>query len=75
MDIFEKLKAMILDFLEISEDVITPDITWEEMGVDSVDLVEFIMEIESKFDIEVSDESLEELKTLQDVVDYIEHAA
>ncbi|MFI3142243.1 MAG: acyl carrier protein [Clostridia bacterium] len=75
MDVFEKLKAMILDFLEINEDVITPEITWEEMGVDSVDLVEFIMEIETQFDIEVSDEALEDLKTLQDVVDYIEHEA
>ncbi len=75
MDVFEKLKAMILDFLEIGEDVITPEITWEEMGVDSVDLVEFIIEIESQFDIEVSDEALEDLKTLQDVVDYIEHEA
>ncbi len=74
MDVFEKLKAMILDFLEIGEDVITPEITWEEMGVDSVDLVEFVMEIETQFDIEVSDEALEDLKTLQDVVDYIEHA-
>lgn len=75
MDTFEQLKAMILDFLEINEDAITLDTTWDEMGIDSVELVEFVFEVESKFGMEVSDDAFEEIKTLKDVVDYIEHNA
>lgn len=75
MDTFEQLKGMILDFLEINEDAITLDTTWDEMGIDSVELVEFVFEVESKFGLEVSDDAFEEIKTLKDVVDYIEHNA
>ncbi len=69
---FEKVKAIIMEQLGISdEDMITMDTTLEELGADSLDLVEVIMAIEDEFDVQIKDEDLEKLKSVSDLIDYI----
>ena len=69
---FEKVKAIIMDQLSISdEDMITMDTTLEDLGADSLDMVEVIMAIEDEFDVQIKDEDLESLKSVGDLIDYI----
>lgn len=69
---FEKVKAIIIDQLSISdEDMITMDTTLEDLGADSLDMVEVIMAIEDEFDVQIKDEDLESLKSVSDLIDYI----
>ena len=69
---FEKVKAIIIDQLSISdEDMITVDTTLEDLGADSLDMVEVIMAIEDEFDVQIKDEDLESLKSVGDLIDYI----
>ena len=69
---FEKVKAIIVDQLSISdEDMITMDTTLEDLGADSLDMVEVIMAIEDEFDVQIKDEDLESLKSVSDLIDYI----
>ncbi len=69
---FEKVKAIIIDQLSITdEDMITMDTTLEDLGADSLDMVEVIMAIEDEFDVQIKDEDLETLKSVSDLIDYI----
>ena len=69
---FEKVKAIIIDQLSISdEDMITVDTTLEDLGADSLDMVEVIMAIEDEFDVQIKDEDLESLKSVGDLIEYI----
>lgn len=69
---FEKIKAIVVDQLNISdEDMITMDTTLEDLGADSLDMVEVIMAIEDEFDVQIKDEDLESLKSVKDLIDYI----
>lgn len=69
---FEKVRAIVMDQLSISdEDMITLNTTLEDLGADSLDMVEVIMAIEDEFDVQIKDEDLESLKTLADLINYI----
>ncbi len=69
---FEKVKASIIDQLSISdEDMITMETTLEDLGADSLDMVEVIMAIEDEFDVQIKDEDLENLKSVGDLIEYI----
>ena len=69
---FEKVKAIIIDQLSISDaDMVTIDTTLEDLGADSLDLVEVIMAIEDEFDVQIKDEDLESLKSVGDLINYI----
>lgn len=69
---FEKVKAIIIDQLSISDaDMVTVDTTLEDLGADSLDLVEVIMAIEDEFDVQIKDEDLESLKSVGDLINYI----
>ena len=57
---------------EISDVKLTEDTTWDEIGADSIDLVDLISEIESDLDISIPDEAIEDFKTIGDLVRYIE---
>ena len=71
--VFEKLREIIVNQLDISEDDVTLDTNLvEDLEADSLDLVEVIMAIEDEFSIEIPDESMDSFKTVSDVVDYIE---
>lgn len=70
---FEKVKAIVMDQLAITdEDMITLNTTLEDLGADSLDMVEVIMAIEDEFDVQIKDEDLENLKTLADLIEYIQ---
>ena len=70
--VFEKLKQILADQLDADIDSITleTDIQ-DDLGADSLDVVEMLMSIEDEFDIEIPDEQIENLKTVGQVVDYI----
>ncbi len=71
-EILEKVKEIVSKQLSVSEKQVTAEASFiEDLGADSLDTVELIMSLEEKFDIEISDEDAEKIKTVQDVVDYI----
>ena len=71
-EIFEKVKAIIIDLLQVSEDSVTLDANFiDDLGADSLDLVELIMGIEEEFNLEILDGEAEKVVTVGDVVDYI----
>ncbi len=71
--IFEKLKEIIADQLEVEDDAITMEAELvEDLGADSLDLVDLVMSIEDEFDVEVPDEAIENIKTIGDAVRFIE---
>ncbi|SKA92236.1 acyl carrier protein [Caloramator quimbayensis] len=70
--IFEKVKERISDILGVDSDDITMDSSFiDDLGADSLDIVELIMALEEEFDIEIPDEDAERIQTVGDVVDYI----
>ncbi len=71
--VFEKIKKIICEQLEVDESIVTPEayIT-SDLGADSLDLVDLAMSIEDEFDLELSDSTLESIKTVGDLVRYIE---
>jgi acyl carrier protein len=70
---FDKLKDILVDVLGVkAEDVKAESRFVEDLGADSLDLVELIMSFEDKFGVEISDESAEKLITVKDVLDFIE---
>lgn len=66
------LRTMVAEQLHIEADTITSEATLTSLGADSLDLVDLIMEVEDKFNIEISDTAAENMHTLGDVVDYVE---
>ena len=69
--IFEKLQAIIVDKLSVDADEVTLDSTFEDLGADSLDIVEIVMALEEEFDIEISDDEAEKAKSVGDVVNYL----
>ncbi|MCL2513196.1 MAG: acyl carrier protein [Oscillospiraceae bacterium] len=70
--VFEKIRAIICDQLELEEDNVAMESDMEDLGADSLDLVDLVMALEDEFEIEVPDEELESFKTVGDVVKFIE---
>ncbi|NLA77092.1 MAG: acyl carrier protein [Clostridiales bacterium] len=71
--VFEKLRAIICDQLGLEEDEVTlASNILEDLGADSLDVVDLVMSIEDEFDIEVPDEEIARMKTVGDVVKFIE---
>ena len=67
----EKLKRILSEQLGIDESTITIDTTIEDLGADSLDLVEAIMNIEEEFGVTIDDSEIENLKTVGDFLNYI----
>ena len=73
--VFEKVREILCDQLDIAEDDVTLDTNIvEDLGADSLDLVDFVMSLEDEFDKEIPDEDIENIKTVGDVVSYSENA-
>ncbi len=71
-EIKDKLKQIVIDRLDVDEDQINPDASFvEDLGADSLDIVELIMGIEEEFDIEIPDEDAEKLTTVGGALEYI----
>ena len=74
--VFEKVKKIITEQLGIDEKDVKLDSAFiEDLGADSLDIVELIMAMESEFDMEIEDESVEDISTVEDVVNYIKENA
>mgnify|MGYP000967918438 CR=1 FL=1 len=72
MDIFEKVKAVVVDQLGVDEASVTMESSFiDDLGADSLDIVELIMGLETEFDIEIPDEDAEKISTVGDAVNYI----
>ena len=69
----DKIKSIVVDQLGVDEDQVTEDASFvDDLGADSLDTVELIMAFEEEFDIEIPDEDAQKIKTVRDVMDYIE---
>ena len=74
MSIFERVKKIILDQIEIEEPTITLDSDFiDDLGADSLDVAEMIMAFEDEFNVEIDDEELENMRTVGNVVQYFEN--
>nr|WP_255688672.1 acyl carrier protein [Tepidanaerobacter sp. GT38] len=74
VEILDRVKQIIADQLSIDEDQIVPEASFiDDLGADSLDIVELIMAFEEEFDMEIPDEDAEKIKTVQDVLDYIKN--
>ncbi len=71
-NIESKVKAIIADQLGVSEDEIKMESSFiEDLGADSLDIVELVMAMEEEFEIEIPDEEAENIKTVGDAINYI----
>lgn len=71
-EILVKVKEVIVDQLSVEEDDVTPDASFfDDLGADSLDIVELVMALEDSFGISIPDEDAESIKTVGDAVDYI----
>lgn len=71
--ILEKVQAIIADKLSVDQDSITLESDLQkDFGADSLDAVEIIMSVEDEFDVTIDDEDLLEIRTVNDIVEYIE---
>ena len=72
--VFDKIKDIIVEQLDVEEDAVTMEASiTEDLGADSLDVVDFVMSIEERFDVEIPDEEVENIKTVGDIVKYIEN--
>ena len=71
--VLEKVKAILAEQFDVEEDKITADSDLQEdLGADSLDVVDLLMSIEDEFEVEVPDEEIENIKTVGSLVSYIE---
>ena len=71
-EIFDKVREIIIEQLGVQEDVVTSEASFiDDLGADSLDIVELIMALEEEFDLEIPDSDAEKVVTVNDVVDYI----
>lgn len=71
--VLEKVKAILAEQFDVEEDKITADTDLQEdLGADSLDVVDLLMSIEDEFEVEVPDEEIENFKTVGSLVSYIE---
>lgn len=72
MDLFERIKEIIVDQIGVDEDTVTEEAKFiDDLGADSLDIVELVMALEEEFDLEIPDEDAEKIVTVGDAVEYI----
>ena len=71
-EVFEKVKGIIVEQLGVTEETVSMEASFiDDLGADSLDIVELVMALEEEFDIEIPDADAEKVVTVGDVVDYI----
>lgn len=71
--VFEKIKEIIVDQLDVDEEKVTEAANIaDDLGADSLDIVDLVMSLEEEFDLEIPDDQVEKIKTVGDIVKYIE---
>lgn len=71
-DTFAKIVDILVSKLDIDKKAIVAESTFQDLGADSLDLLEIIMRLEEQFGIEINDEDAEKMNKMHDVVDYIQ---
>ena len=71
--ILERIRPIIVEQFDVEEESISNETKFEEMGADSLDIVELIMALEEEFDIEIPDASIEDITTVGDLVKFIKN--
>ncbi len=72
MSVESKVKTIIADQLEVAIEKLSLETTFEDIDADSLDIVELVMALEEEFDLEISDQEIENIKSVGDVVKHIE---
>ena len=73
MSVADKVKKIIAEKLSVDLEEVVPEASFvDDLGADSLDLVELIMSLEEELNIEISDETAEQLKTVKDAIEYIQ---
>ncbi|MGB9586838.1 MAG: acyl carrier protein [Armatimonadota bacterium] len=73
MSTFDRVKKVVVEQLDVNEDEVTPAASFvEDLGADSLDVVELVMGLEEEFEIDIPDEDAEKIATVGDAVAYIE---
>ena len=73
MDVDKRVKEIIVEQLGVNENEVNPEAKFiDDLGADSLDLVELVMAHEEEYNLEISDEDAEKIKTVQDVINYID---
>lgn len=71
-ELFDKVKTVIVDQLGVDEDEVNEDASFvDDLGADSLDIVELVMALEEEFGVSIPDEQAEKIKTVGDAVDFI----
>ena len=71
--VFEKIREILMEQLDVEESVVTMDASiLEDLGADALDIVDLVMTLEDEFDMEIPDEEIETIKTVGDIVRFIE---
>jgi acyl carrier protein len=75
MALFDEVKEVVVEQLNVSPDEVKEDSKFaDDLGADSLDVVELVMSLEEKFDIEIPDEEAEKIATVSDAIKFIENA-
>ena len=75
-EVLEKVKGIIIEQLGVSENAVTMEASFiDDLGADSLDIVELVMALEEEFDMEIPDADAEKVETIADVVEYIKENA
>ncbi|HLH02363.1 MAG TPA: acyl carrier protein [Bryobacteraceae bacterium] len=73
MTVAERVKQIIVEQLGVDESQVDPSASFvDDLGADSLDIVELVMAFEEAFDLDIPDEDAEKIKTVKDAIDYIE---
>lgn len=71
-EVFERITKIVVDRLGVEESAVTLEASFkDDLGADSLDVVELVMELEDEFDMEISDDEAEKISTVGDAVNYI----
>ncbi len=74
--VFEKVRDILVEQLDVEEEKVTMEASIsDDLGADSLDVVDLVMSLEEEFDVEIPDDQVENIKTVGDIVRYIEDNA
>lgn len=72
-DVEAQIREIVVKYLSVNEEEVTLDAKFEDLGADSLDATEFIMALEDKFSIKITDEAAEKVATLRNAIDTVAH--
>lgn len=71
-EIIDRVNAFLIDEFEIEQDLIRPDATWSDIGIDSLDFVDIVVIVDNTFGVKLKGEDMADVKTLDDFYSFLE---